>query len=122
VSELPQPQEGAPDGSMVLIPTDGRPLFRLLKTTEGRPNTGDFKPPFGKGVAIARGIALLRYTACSHFLSREQAEAFNFKGSRVARVSLAPKVGHFARTGPQDGHVDVWARVEEFTESAEIEL
>ena len=121
MSELPQLQEDAPDGSMIVVPTDGRPLFRLLKTQEGRAGSSDFQPRFGKRVAIENGVSLLQQTACSHYLSRDQAYAYNFKGSRVARVSLAPHVGHFARTGPHDGHVDVWARVEEFTESAEVE-
>lgn len=106
---------------MLVVPTDGRALFRLLRSRDGDPNGGDFQPRLGKGAAVTSGVPELSRLALSHYLTRAQAEAVNSQGSRVARVSLRPGMGHFARTGTVAGHVDVWARVEDFVTSAEIE-
>ena len=121
MSEPLRPPEDAPEGSVLIVPTDGRPLFRLLRSSEGRVGGNDFQPRYGKAVAEALGIPEWRRIALSHYLTEEEAAAQNQKGSRMSRVSLPPEKGHFARTGPLAGHVDVWARVEDLVDGAEIE-
>ena len=106
---------------MLVLLTDGRPLYRLLKSGEGQPNGGDFQPRLGVKAAAGAGVQELKRLARSHFLSREEAEAVNAQGSRIAVVALDPGVGHFARTGILAGHVDVWAGVEDFVNAADIE-
>jgi hypothetical protein len=41
----------------------------------------------------------LERSGLSHYLSLEQAAAFNTQDSRVARVTVAPSAGHFAAPG-----------------------
>lgn len=92
-------------------------MYRLV--THDPPNSGDFQPRYGKRYALEEGVPELMRVGISHYQTREDVDTINTRGSRVARLVLDERF-YLARTGEISGHLDVWARVEEFVEVAEV--
>jgi hypothetical protein len=66
------------------------------------------------------GIPELIRLGISHYLTLEDAQAVNTQGSMVAQVRLEERRFHWARTGNEEGHIDVWGRSNEFPPLAQI--
>lgn len=110
-----------PKGTVIAIrvPSQGLELYRLVLNDPPQP--ADFEP-MSDVVAGAAGMYELSRLGVSHFLTREDVEAVRKRpDSLVARVTLQPgRRVHIARTGTLQGHVDVWAPLQELFENAEI--
>lgn len=119
---LPRPADfSLPRGSVIAIrvPADEMVLYRLVLSDPPEPQ--DFEPK-SEAVADAAGTYELSRLGISHFLTRDDVEAVRTRPeSLVARVTLRPgRRIHIARTGSLQGHVDVWAPLQELLENAEV--
>ena len=117
--DVPQPGPEAPEEAILILPADGREVYRLVRNEPA--SSQDFQPRYGKAAAFAAGVTELRRQGLSHYLERGDAEEVNEQDSMLARVRLEPGYFDFARTGPQRGHLDVWGRVDHFVQFAETE-
>ena len=118
VADVPTPGPDAPEGALLVIPGDGREVFRLVRNDP--PSSKDFQPRYGKGAAKAAGVSELLRQGLSHYLTIDDAQAVNTQNSMVAKLPLNEGLFNFARTGQLTGHLDVWGRTEDFVELAQL--
>ena len=117
--DLPVPGSEHPEGTLLVFPSDGREVYRLLRRGSEEPDSGDFQPRYGKKASKAAGQSELLRLGISHFLTLDDAQAVNTQNSRIAKVTLSEGLFNFARTGQLNGHIDVWGDKDDFVQLAQ---